>query len=40
MGDLTLGNLKEGAIRELTHAEIGLLAARNQRPKVKNQNNR
>jgi 23S rRNA pseudouridine2605 synthase len=40
MGNLHLGNLKEGAIRELTPAEIRLLAARNQEPKVKNQNDK
>jgi 23S rRNA pseudouridine2605 synthase len=38
MGNLTLGNLKEGAIRELTPAEVRLLAARHQEQKVKNQN--
>jgi 23S rRNA pseudouridine2605 synthase len=40
MGNLALGNLKEGAIRELTPAEIRLLAARDQRPKVRNQNDK
>jgi len=40
MGNLTLGNLKEGAIRELTPAEVRALATKNQRPKVKNQNDR
>jgi 23S rRNA pseudouridine2605 synthase len=32
MGNLTLGNLREGAIRELTPAEIHALATKNQRP--------
>jgi 23S rRNA pseudouridine2605 synthase len=40
MGNLTLGNLREGAIRELTPAEVRALATKNQRPKVKNQNDR
>jgi 23S rRNA pseudouridine2605 synthase len=34
MGNLTLGNLREGAIRELTPAEVRALATKNQRPKV------
>jgi len=34
MGNLTLGNLREGAIRELTPAEVHALATKNQRPKV------
>jgi 23S rRNA pseudouridine2605 synthase len=37
MGNLHLGNLKEGAARELTPAEIHALAVKNQRPKVKRQ---
>jgi 23S rRNA pseudouridine2605 synthase len=40
MGSLTLGNLREGATRELTDAEVRLLATKNQRQKVKNQNDR
>jgi 23S rRNA pseudouridine2605 synthase len=40
MGNLTLGNLKEGVIRELTPAEVRALATKNQRQKVKNQNDR
>jgi 23S rRNA pseudouridine2605 synthase len=40
MGNLNLGNLREGAIRELTPAEIRSLATRNQRLKVKNQNDK
>jgi 23S rRNA pseudouridine2605 synthase len=40
MGNLILGNLKEGAIRELNPAEIRSLAKRNQKPKIKSQNGR
>jgi 23S rRNA pseudouridine2605 synthase len=40
MGNLILGNLREGAIRELNPAEIRSLSKRNQKPKIKNQNGR
>jgi 23S rRNA pseudouridine2605 synthase len=40
MGSLNLGNLKEGAARELAPAEVQALAIRNQKPKVKNQSDR
>jgi 23S rRNA pseudouridine2605 synthase len=40
MGNLRLGSLKEGATRELTPEEVRGLAIKNQRPKVKNQNDR
>jgi len=40
MGNLNLGNLPEGATRELTPEEVRGLAIKNQRPKVRNQNNR
>jgi 23S rRNA pseudouridine2605 synthase len=40
MGNLILGNLREGAIRELNPAEIRSLAKRNQKPKIKYQYDR
>jgi 23S rRNA pseudouridine2605 synthase len=37
MGNLNLGNLKEGITRELTPEEVRALATKNQRPKVERQ---